>query len=261
MAFMIKTEDDFSAYVNLIEGQKAYRRPYAFGVGIAHLSEDGTVLDTFYPYPNFQSNFDSAAIIADNVGHMCGNSTYTLGSTEISEILRCFYPFLNDGQYYGNIDALLNFRNAIDIININEDSKSKVDVVVSFIDFPEFDTGPKTTSDAYLRLHLLSHRLVTSNSIKLNGLFDYLPTVAWTNEGPISLTDLPRRRLEAISSRKSLQVIRVDKFPRMLDYVTPPGVVIGEGARVCLGTYLCEGTVVMSDAYRNFYAEQLAMQK
>lgn len=115
---------------------------------------------------------------------------------------------------------------------------------------------PADTADAYLRLHLLSHRVVTPNSINLDGVFAVLPTVVWTNFGPCSTQGFYQTRMR-LRSRGTLTVYSVDKFPRMVDYVVPSGVRIADADRVRLGAYLAHGTTVMHEGFVNFNAGTL----
>lgn len=118
------------------------------------------------------------------------------------------------------------------------------------------DAAPEDTADSYLRLHLLSHRLVTPNSINLDGIFGTLPTVVWTNFGPCSPQDFEATRLR-LRRRGQVQVQGVDKFPRMVDYVLPSGVRIADADRVRLGAHLAEGTTVMHEGFVNYNAGTL----
>jgi 2,3,4,5-tetrahydropyridine-2-carboxylate N-succinyltransferase len=127
-----------------------------------------------------------------------------------------------------------------------------VDVVVVEIDL---DAPPVSTSDAYLRLHALSHRLAPPNSVNLEGVFAHLPNVAWTNAGPMHPDDAAR--LRPFLAGDGIQVQGLDKFPRLLDYVTPPGVRIADASRVRLGAYLSPGTTVMHEGFVNFNAGTL----
>jgi len=120
----------------------------------------------------------------------------------------------------------------------------------------DLDTAPADPSDAYLRLHLLSHRLVRPNTINLDGLFGVLNNVVWTNVGPCPVEDFERTRLRLRDSGP-VQVFSVDKFPRMTDYVVPSGVRIADADRVRLGAYLAEGTTVMHEGFVNFNAGTL----
>ena len=117
------------------------------------------------------------------------------------------------------------------------------------------DAAPASTSDAYLRLHLLSHLLVLPNSINLDGIFAHLPTVVWTNAGPMLPVDFAR--LRPALQRAGIQSSGVDKFPPLLDYVVPNGVRIADASRVRLGAHLAPGTTVMHEGFVNFNAGTL----
>ena len=111
--------------------------------------------------------------------------------------------------------------------------------------------------DAYLRLHLLSHRLVKPRTINLEGIFGLLANVAWTSLGPVSVENLDVVRLRARVKGLHLTVHGVDKFPRMTDYVVPSGIRIADASRVRLGAHLAEGTTVMHEGFVNFNAGTL----
>jgi len=116
---------------------------------------------------------------------------------------------------------------------------------------------PAGTADAYLRLHLLSHLLVTPNSINLDGIFGHLPVVVWTNAGPMLPADFDR--LRPALQRAGIQASGVDKFPPLLNYVTPDRVRIADASRVRLGAYLSPGTTVMHEGFVNFNAGTLGV--
>ncbi len=117
----------------------------------------------------------------------------------------------------------------------------------------ELERPPESTADAYLRLHLLSHRRVEPNTINLDGITDVLPSVVWTNHGPAEPESFEETRLRLRSTSASpVLVYGVDRFPRMVDYVIPSGVRIGDADRVRLGAYLARGTAVMHDGFVNF---------
>lgn len=120
--------------------------------------------------------------------------------------------------------------------------------------FMESDQPPQTAPEVYLKLHLLSHRLVKPHGQDLTGMFGLLRNIAWTNEGAIDIEELPARRLKARLAGRVLTVDCVDKFPKMTDYVVPTGIRIGDTARVRLGAYLGEGTTVMHEGFVNFNA-------
>jgi 2,3,4,5-tetrahydropyridine-2,6-dicarboxylate N-succinyltransferase len=116
---------------------------------------------------------------------------------------------------------------------------------------------PVDAADAYLRLHLLSHRLVRPREIALDGIFGVLPNVAWTSSGPVDPAELGDVQLRHRLAREPLQVLGVDKFPRMTDYVVPAGVRIADADRVRLGAHLAEGTTVMHEGFVNYNAGTL----
>ena len=128
----------------------------------------------------------------------------------------------------------------------------RIDIVTVDIDL---DAPPSTTPDAYLRLHLLSHLLVKPNTVNLEGIFAHLPIVAWTNAGPVLPADLTR--LRRALQRAGIHVTGIDKFPRLLDYVTPERVRIADASRVRLGAHLSPGTTVMHEGFVNFNAGTL----
>ena len=120
----------------------------------------------------------------------------------------------------------------------------------------DLDEAPADTYDAYLRLHLLSHRAVKPHGLNVDGIFGKLANVVWTNYGPCAVADFQMVR-GRLASRGPVVVYSVDKFPRMVDYVVPSGVRIGDADRVRLGAHLAEGTTVMHEGFVNFNAGTL----
>ncbi|WP_084125724.1 2,3,4,5-tetrahydropyridine-2,6-dicarboxylate N-succinyltransferase [Demequina sp. NBRC 110054] len=131
-----------------------------------------------------------------------------------------------------------------------------VEVVFKEIDI---DAAPADVSDAYLRLHLLSHRLIQPNGLNLDGLFGTLTNVVWTSEGPCAVEGFEAVRTRMRAAGRHLTVFGVDKFPRMVDYVVPSGVRIADADRVRLGAHLAEGTTVMHEGFCNFNAGTLGV--
>lgn len=121
----------------------------------------------------------------------------------------------------------------------------------------DLSAPPVDVADAYLRLHLLSHRLVAPRTISVDGIFGVLPNVAWTTLGPVAIESLTEVRMRARVAGEPLTVLSVDKFPRMVDYVVPSGVRIADADRVRLGAHLAEGTTVMHEGFCNFNAGTL----
>ena len=118
---------------------------------------------------------------------------------------------------------------------------------------------PAGTQDAWLRLHLLSHRLVRPHAINLDGIFGQLTNVVWTDAGPCAVEDFESTRLRLTETRGHVTVFGVDKFPRMTDYVLPTGVRIADADRVRLGAHLAEGTTVMHEGFVNYNAGTLGV--
>jgi len=166
-----------------------------------------------------------------------------------STILDIWFPAPSLGALVGEPDASLTALAGEDAI------RGVTREVVSLqIDLTE---APKDAADAYLRLHLLSHRLVKPHGQSLHGIFGLLANVVWTSHGPCAVEgfELTRARLKAAYGQ--ITVLSVDKFPRMVDYVIPSGVRIADADRVRLGAYLSPGTTVMHEGFINFNAGTL----
>ncbi len=133
------------------------------------------------------------------------------------------------------------------------DRNVRSEIVTTVIDL---DAAPADAADAYLRLHVLSHRLAKPNTINMDGVFGQLANVAWTSRGPVLAEELTTA-LVRLRAGGHVTVFGVDKFPRMVDYVVPTGVRIGDADRVRLGAYLGEGTTVMHEGFVNFNAGTL----
>jgi len=135
--------------------------------------------------------------------------------------------------------------------SIRDVVKSKVAVEI------DLDSAPKDVADAYLRLHLLSHRIVKPHGQSLDGIFGILNNVVWTSAGPCSVSTFSSVAPKLRAKLGSLTVFAVDKFPRMVDYVVPEGVRIADADRVRLGAHLASGTTVMHEGFVNFNAGTL----
>jgi 2,3,4,5-tetrahydropyridine-2-carboxylate N-succinyltransferase len=129
----------------------------------------------------------------------------------------------------------------------------RIDVTLTEINL---DEPPAGTSDAYLRLHLLSHRLVPPRGLNLDGIFSVLANVVWTSLGPCAVEGFEQTRM-ALRRHGAVHVLGVDKFPRMTDYVVPTGVRIADADRVRLGAHLAPGTTVMHEGFVNYNAGTL----
>jgi 2,3,4,5-tetrahydropyridine-2-carboxylate N-succinyltransferase len=127
-----------------------------------------------------------------------------------------------------------------------------VDVVIDSL-----ADAPADAADVYLRLQLLSHRVIRPHEANLDGIFGLLLNVAWTSRGPVAADEVDAVRARARAAGERLEVYGVDKFPRMTDYVVPTGVRIADADRVRLGAYLAPGTTVMHEGFVNYNAGTL----
>ena len=160
------------------------------------------------------------------------------------EILDVFFSYIEfeDKQIINNIPDLKNSYQ--EIIEINWSHK-------------DLDREIESVSDAYLKLHLLSNKLVLPNSINLDGLFSNLPNIVWTNHGPISIEEIENKLNESKMNKNDLYIRSMDKFPCLTDYIIPKNVRIADARRVRLGAYLSEGTTIMHEGFVNFNAGTL----
>jgi 2,3,4,5-tetrahydropyridine-2-carboxylate N-succinyltransferase len=129
--------------------------------------------------------------------------------------------------------------------------------LVLHVTVDDLDAAPADRGDVWLRLHLISHRLVPPRGLNLDGVFGLLANVIWTSIGPCAVEGFEQTRLRAREQARDLHVLGVDKFPRMVDYVVPSGVRIGDGDRVRLGAHLAPGTTVMHEGFVNYNAGTL----
>jgi 2,3,4,5-tetrahydropyridine-2,6-dicarboxylate N-succinyltransferase len=137
------------------------------------------------------------------------------------------------------------------------DDVRRVTREVHLVEIAELGAAPHGTEDAWLRLHLLSHRLVKPRTISVEGIFGVLTNVAWTSAGPCAVAGFEATRARLMADGQRVTVFGVDKFPRMVDYVLPTGVRIGDADRVRLGAYLAAGTTVMHEGFVNYNAGTL----
>ena len=160
------------------------------------------------------------------------------------EMLDVFFSYIEfeDKQIINNIPDLKNSYQ--EIIEINWSHK-------------DLDREIESVSDAYLKLHLLSNKLVLPNSINLEGLFSNLPNIVWTNQGPISIEEIENKLNESKMNKNDLYIRSMDKFPCLTDYIIPKNVRIADARRVRLGAYLSEGTTIMHEGFVNFNAGTL----
>ncbi len=172
--------------------------------------------------------------------------------TYSGQILDTWYP----SPVLGSAPADDPYGAPADLAVLDDDDprrEVRTRVVLTTLDL---DAAPADVPDAYLRLHLLSHRLVRPNHVNLDGIFGVLSNVVWTSAGPCAVDDFERTRLR-LRPNGPVQVFGIDKFPRMTDYVVPSGVRIADADRVRLGAHLAEGTTVMHEGFCNYNAGTL----
>ncbi len=213
---------------------------FSFSLGLATSDDKGGYLEAYYPSPTINLTATGceaahAALQAAGIAFGGGNAVFALDDAQLEKIAAS----LNGSE----LDDHAGLARSL--------AGGQRQAIVTVL---ESDSAPQTVPEAYLKLHLLSHRLVRPHGIDLTGIFAVLPNNAWTNEGPIALEDLPHRQLEARKQGHWLAVKCVDKFPVMTDYVVPSGVRIAHTARVRLGAYLGEGTTIMHEGFVNFNA-------
>ena len=143
-----------------------------------------------------------------------------------------------------------------DIQDISTDNLEKEVVEIHWTQ-KDLDKPIEDVVSAYLKLHLISYRFVLPNSINLDGLFNALPNVAWTNKGPISIDEIDQELLDSKQNKNDLFIRSLDKFPQLVDYIIPKNVRIADTSRVRLGAYLSPGTTIMHEGFVNFNAGTL----
>jgi 2,3,4,5-tetrahydropyridine-2,6-dicarboxylate N-succinyltransferase len=170
-------------------------------------------------------------------------------TTNSGEVLDVWFDSLGIGKLAENIGPDLSQFTGID--PIREVTKSQVSIEI------DLDSPPKDVADAFLRLQLLSHRIVKPHGQSLDGIFGILNNVVWTSAGPCAVSTFSSVGPKLRAKHGTLTVFAVDKFPRMVDYVVPEGVRIADADRVRLGAHLASGTTVMHEGFVNFNAGTL----
>jgi 2,3,4,5-tetrahydropyridine-2-carboxylate N-succinyltransferase len=203
---------------------------HAFGVGISSTSGSGDILDCFFPSPIKSPDPEATALIR---------------------------ALFDDGLGAPSPETVLKYAQACDnseklALEALADTDQPLTSVIL-----ERDEPLSSTPAAYLKLHLLSHRLALPNTQDLTDIFAHLPNVAWTSDGPLAVDELPAALIAARTTGRPLDVQAVDKFPRMTNYVVPSGVRIADASRIRLGAYLGDGTTVMHEGFINFNAGAL----
>lgn len=206
-------------------------------IGLASKNANHEIIEVYYPQPHIQLQADLLECILSSANMPNGVNGYLELDDNLLTELR---DKLN----------IAGFDDWAALLNAPEQGNWLI--CISFT-----DAAPASIPEAFLKLHLLSHRLVKPHEINLDGVFGTLKNLAWTNAGPIDLPDLPARQLAARKRGETLDVMSVDKFPKMTNYVVPSGVRLADTARIRLGAYIGEGTTVMHEGFVNFNAGTL----
>ncbi|PRY63076.1 2,3,4,5-tetrahydropyridine-2-carboxylate N-succinyltransferase [Vreelandella songnenensis] len=207
----------------------------SFALGIGTQNTQGDWLEIYYPAPLYSPQESLVSAAREALDAPAGNAAVSFLPEDCTRLAKA-------------LEAAGHAEQAELAESLAESQRPLVAM------FLESDEAPQTAPEVYLKLHLLSHRLVKPHGVDLTGMFGLLRNIAWTSEGAIDIEELPARRLKARLAGRALSVDCVDKFPKMTDYVVPTGVRIADTARVRLGAHLGEGTTVMHEGFVNFNA-------
>jgi 2,3,4,5-tetrahydropyridine-2-carboxylate N-succinyltransferase len=209
---------------------------HSFAFGLATTNSGSEIIEVYYPQPQLNPGTEVAGLLLEKCGMESGSNGFVELDVDLTNSL---------------VEALSDSGQSSQAALLKQLGKSKRLLIACLL---ASDAAPTSIAEAYLKLHLLSHRLAKPHSLNLDGLFSVLKNLAWTDQGAIDLDDLPARQLAARLEGELLDVMSVDKFPKMTSYVVPAGVRIADTARVRLGAYVGEGTTVMHEGFVNFNA-------
>jgi 2,3,4,5-tetrahydropyridine-2-carboxylate N-succinyltransferase len=208
---------------------------FSLAFGTATKNRDGKIIEAFFPHPRLAPNEALLSDLSTVVGDTQGNQAIEVTAEQSAELATVFAR--HDDQ-----------QNAAFAQKAAQSTQPLVLVVLAT------DEKPQSVAEGFLKLQLISNRLVQPHGTVLDGIFGLLHNIAWTNQGPIDLPELADRQIEARLAGQALTVDCVDKFPKMVDYVVPTGVRIADTSRVRLGAHVGEGTTVMHEGFINFNA-------
>lgn len=201
----------------------------AFGIGIASHAGSGTMLDCYFPAPRLGASGAEQQWLQEHDGQ----------TSVAPKAVAALAATTDDADLAAALQGLAESDQPLVLCHLQDDA------------------AITDTASAYLKLHLLSHRMALPNSLNLDNIFAHLPNVAWTDRGPIATDEVQSAIIAARLQGQPLHISSIDKFPRMTNYVIPPGVRIADSARVRLGAYLGDGTTVMHEGFVNFNAGAL----
>ncbi|SHO58450.1 2,3,4,5-tetrahydropyridine-2,6-dicarboxylate N-succinyltransferase [Vibrio quintilis] len=207
---------------------------FALALGTATKNCDNKIIEAYFPTPVLHPSEALVKSITAITGES-GNHSVEITAEQVAKLAQAF-------QEHGET-ASAGFA--------EKAAKASQPLVLVVL---LTDEKPQSVAEGFLKLQLISHRLVQPHGTVLDGIFGLLHNIAWTNEGPIDLPELADRQIEARLAGRTLTVDCVDKFPKMVDYVVPAGVRIADTSRVRLGAHVGEGTTVMHEGFINFNA-------
>ena len=208
---------------------------FALGFGTATKNRDGKIIEAYFPAPILNPSDALVAGVAAIAGYTDGNQAIEITAEQSAQLAKAFAE--NDQAVNASFaEKAANSAQPLVLVVLAADEK------------------PQSVSEGFLKLQLISNRLVKPHGTVLDGIFGLLHNIAWTNEGPIDLPELTERQIEARLAGRALTVDCVDKFPKMVDYVVPAGIRIADTSRVRLGAHVGEGTTVMHEGFINFNA-------
>lgn len=208
---------------------------FSLAFGTATKNRDQKIIEAFFPNPILNPSDDLVATVGAIAGYESGNQAIEI-TPAVAEQLAAAFNGANDTD------------NADFAVAAAKSDQPLVLVILAT------DEAPQSVAEGFLKLQLISHRLVKPHGVVLDGIFGLLHNIAWTNVGAIDLPELKDRQIEARLKGQTISVDCVDKFPKMVDYVVPAGVRIADTSRVRLGAHVGEGTTVMHEGFINFNA-------
>ncbi|MGL4193331.1 2,3,4,5-tetrahydropyridine-2,6-dicarboxylate N-succinyltransferase [Vibrio misgurnus] len=208
---------------------------FALGLATATKNRDGKIIEAFFPTPILAPSDALVAELAAIVDYQAGNQALDISAAQ-SQALAAVFAAHQQAASAAFADKAANSHQPLVLVILASDDK------------------PQSVAEGYLKLQLISHRLVQPHGTVLEGIFGLLHNIAWTNQGPIDLPELAERQIEARLAGQVLTIDCVDKFPKMVDYVVPTGTRIADTSRVRLGAHVGEGTTVMHEGFINFNA-------
>jgi len=208
---------------------------FSLALGTATQNRDGKIIEAFFPTPALNPSEELVKAIADVVEYKEGNQAIEVTPAQCASLATAFESAGDEKSAQFAAKAALS-------------SQPLVLVILAT------DSAPASVAEGFLKLQLISHRLVQPHGVVLDGIFGLLHNIAWTNQGPIDLPELAERQMEARLNGEVLTIDCVDKFPKMVDYVVPAGIRVADTSRVRLGAHVGEGTTVMHEGFINFNA-------